>query len=460
MKLRYVLSRRTLIRSMGTGLLASGGLAARSAPSVHYVAPTGDDVAGDGSIGSPWATLQRAYSAAQPGATIFLRGGTYNLTGRSGIHLTGHSGTSSNPITIRNHAAEAVVLNGSGLTSPWNSSSSPTNAGGYVLSLYNVSNIVIKGLDIRNGPMGGVILNGGRSPDGGSHGNIFQNLSIHGNGWNGSEGKGFSLFGHATNNLLLNCDSYFNADLEQTNADGYQISPWGPASTGNVLRGCRAWQNSDDGFDLFNVNNNTLPAPVELSRCWAWRNGFLADGTQGKGEGHGFKLGGQRQAARGNTSGTSGGHTVTDCYAWGHALNGFTDNSATIANTVVNCTAYDNCRSTDENGRPSETWARNFYFPTPAGHLLTGNVAFQPVGREAKVAAENSDRDNSWTQLPPVSSASFVSLADTDAAGRRMEDGSLPDTAFLRLVAGSNLRRTGPGAAPLSSSARSGDQAP
>ncbi len=456
MRCRCVLSRRSFIRSVGTGLLAASGLAVRSAPSAadrdetsHYVAPTGDDVAGDGSIGSPWATLQKAYSAAQPGGTIFLRGGTYDLTGPSGIHLTGRSGTSEKPITIRNHAAEAVILNGSGLASARDSFSSPTDAGGYVLSLYNVSNIIIKGLDIRNGPMGGVILNGGRSLDEGSHGNIFENLRIHGNGWNGPEGKGFSLFGHATDNLLLNCDSYFNADLEQTNADGYQISPWGPASTGNVLTGCRAWQNSDDGFDLFNVNDNTLPSPVVLSRCWAWRNGFLADGSPGKGEGNGFKLGGQRPAAKGNVNGTSGGHIVTDCYAWSNVLNGFTDNSATIANTVVNCTAYDNCRSTDANGRPSETWTYNFYFPTPAGHVLTGNVAFQPVGREAQVAAENIDRDNSWTRSPPVSSASFVSLSDTAATGRRRADGSLPETAFLRLAAGSNLRKAGPGSPPL-----------
>ncbi len=456
MKRRYMLSRRSLIRNAGMGLLASTGLTARSALStgsrdgtVHFVAPTGDDAAGDGSIGSPWATLQKAYSAATAGTTIILRGGSYDLTGSSGIHLSGRSGTSGNPITIRNHDTEAVILNGSGLSSAKDGYSSPTDAGGYVLSLYNVSNLIIRGLDIRNGPMGGVILNGGHSLDEGSHNNVFENLSIHGNGWNGSEGKGFSLFGYATDNLLVNCDSYFNADIENTNADGYQISPWGPASTGNTLRGCRAWQNSDDGFDLFNVNDNTQSPPVVLSRCWAWQNGFLADGSQGKGEGNGFKLGGQRQAAKGNTSGTSGGNTVTDCCAWGNVLNGFTDNSATIANTVVNCTAYDNCRSMDENGRPSETWTRDFYFPTPAGHVLTGNVAFRPAGREAQVAAENTDRNNSWTQSPPVSPASFVSLDDADATGRRAADGSLPETAFLQLAAGSGLRKAGPGTAPL-----------
>lgn len=456
MKRGYLLSRRSLIRSAGMGLLTSAGLTARSALStgaraetIHFVAPTGDDVAGDGSLRSPWATLQKAYSVARPGTTIILRGGTYDLTGPAGIHLTGRSGTPGNPITIRNQAAEAVILNGSGLSCATDSFSSPTDAGGYVLSLYNVSNLIIKGLDIRNGPMGGVVLNGGASPDEGSHSNVFENLSIHDNGWNGSEGKGFSLFGYATNNTLVNCDSYFNADLEQTNADGYQISPWSPASTGNVLRGCRAWQNSDDGFDLFNVNDNTESPPVALSRCWAWRNGFLADGSQGKGEGNGFKLGGQRQAAKGNTSGTSGGHVLSECYAWGNVLNGFTDNSATIACAVVNCTAYDNCRSTDGNGRPSETWTCNFYFPTPAGHVLAGNVAFRPAGREAKVAAENVDRNNSWTQSPPLSSASFVSLSDAVATGRRMADGCLPETGFLRLVAGSNLRKAGPGWNPL-----------
>jgi hypothetical protein len=53
-------------------------------------------------------------------------------------------------------------------------------------------------------------------------------------------------------NLVLNCDSHHNYDpLEDGgNADGFGCHS---AGEGNVLRGCRAWENSDDGFDLINA---------------------------------------------------------------------------------------------------------------------------------------------------------------------------------------------------------------
>ena len=50
-------------------------------------------------------------------------------------------------------------------------------------------------------------------------------------------------------------------DFNTGNADGFQISTTG---AGNVLRGNRAWGNSDDGIDLFNVHDGTHAAPVLL----------------------------------------------------------------------------------------------------------------------------------------------------------------------------------------------------
>src|SRR6266481_6224229 len=98
-------------------------------------------------------------------------------------------------------------------------------------------------------------------------------------------GNGASIF--PSNNLVLNCDSIRNYDAPVGgNADGF-TAKWslGP---GNVFRGCRAWENSDDGWDLWMETSTVL-----INTCWAFRNGsnVFASGSF-NGNGNGFKLGG------------------------------------------------------------------------------------------------------------------------------------------------------------------------
>lgn len=62
----------------------------------RYVATYGSD-SNDGSACKPWATLQKASSAAQPGWTIHIMAGTYPL---SSTLSTSNSGTASAPITF------------------------------------------------------------------------------------------------------------------------------------------------------------------------------------------------------------------------------------------------------------------------------------------------------------------------------------------------------------------------
>jgi hypothetical protein len=53
------------------------GLAANTVATDYYVATDGDDD-DDGSIGSPFATVQKGFDTIQPGDTLYLRDGTYN----------------------------------------------------------------------------------------------------------------------------------------------------------------------------------------------------------------------------------------------------------------------------------------------------------------------------------------------------------------------------------------------
>ncbi|HEY1108873.1 MAG TPA: pectate lyase, partial [Opitutaceae bacterium] len=52
-------------------------LSARAAE--YFVAPGGSDTAG-GSIDAPFATIQRAQASAEPGDTVWIRGGAYTMT--------------------------------------------------------------------------------------------------------------------------------------------------------------------------------------------------------------------------------------------------------------------------------------------------------------------------------------------------------------------------------------------
>src|SRR6185295_10892551 len=58
-------------------------------------------------------------------------------------------------------------------------------------------------------------------------------------------------------------------------------------STGNVFRGCRAWWNSDDGFDFINAFE-----AVTVENSWAWSNGYLPGTMTSSGNGNGIKAGG------------------------------------------------------------------------------------------------------------------------------------------------------------------------
>ena len=87
-----------------------------------------------------------------------------------------------------------------------------------------------------------------------------------GNGGNNRNPK--YLYGRY--NQIINCDSYFNYDVQDHggNADGFanKLYP-GP---GNEWHGDRCWANSDDGWDLYYA-----VYPCLIDNCWAIYNGIL-----------------------------------------------------------------------------------------------------------------------------------------------------------------------------------------
>jgi hypothetical protein len=106
---------------------------------VYHVSTSGSDSSGTGAISTPFATPAKALSLAQPGDTVYLRGGVY----RSTITAV-RSGTWNAPITISAFPGEAVTVTGLDVVSgPWtlHSSAAPSQ-----VSIYSTPSLADIGL--------------------------------------------------------------------------------------------------------------------------------------------------------------------------------------------------------------------------------------------------------------------------------------------------------------------------
>ena len=72
--------------------------------------------------------------------------------------------------------------------------------------------------------------------------------------------------GTGANNLILNCDAHDNFDTATggENADGIDAKlNIGP---GNIFRGCRSWNNADDGYDLHTLTSASTSDSSPMTR--------------------------------------------------------------------------------------------------------------------------------------------------------------------------------------------------
>jgi hypothetical protein len=263
------------------------------------VSPAGK-VGATGTADAPFAGLAEAADRAQPGDIIRIAGGTYKQ--EQPIHL-GTSGTATAPIRIEPTDTKRVLFD-------FSEQKFEQRLSGIVVA---GDYWQIVGLEVVGASRSGIQVTG--------HHNIIERCRTHEN-----QGTGVDLSAPASHNLVLNCDSYRNVDRPNRgeNADGfgakYKIGP------GNVFRGCRAWENADDGFDLWKA-----PFPVRIEYCVAYRNGLNLWGIERfTGNGNGFKLGGDFIPAA---------HVVVGCLVMDQPKNGFDQNNNTDVLTVEQCTA-------------------------------------------------------------------------------------------------------------------------
>jgi hypothetical protein len=356
-------------------------------------------------------------NSVNSGDTIFVLPGTYSYT--STIRLT-KSGTANNRICIfgigYNSSSERPVLNFS--------AQGPGDSNRAFLIEAGADYWHIKGLIIKEAGDNGIKIE--------SNWNIVEFCDFDacydsgiqiGLGKNSGENDGTCAY-----NYILNCDSYNNCDSHKSggNADGFACKLFcGP---GNIFENCRAWNNSDDGWDMY---SNTFG--VLLLNCWTWHNGDknTLRGNQ-YGNGNGFKMGGNSTYSRGTNIAVS--CIAFDLHYVGGAGKCFDQNDNQDPQVMLNCTAFDNIKGFSMASGSS-------------GHTIKNCLAFKSTDKMISDQTQNITQNNSW-QFGNTSDKKnggignyddfVVDLSDNTVANQlasvaRNVDGSIPNNGFCRL---------------------------
>ena len=445
-------------------------LAAHAFAAVYYVATDGSD-ANAGSKDKPFATLNKANFVVKAGDTVWVRGGVYELRDTvfyqrykmtAGILLTASGESDDNRIHYLAYPGERPIFDGSNLLVAIGTDHSDGTPEGamYTSPIVIAAKFLhLKGFEVRNTPMvhnsnSGVFIHASK--------HIFlEQMESHHNA-----GPGFFANDGAADgggHIFLNCDAHDNYDPygwqgDGENADGFGAHYQKPGQ-GDTTKfiGCRAWWNSDDGFDFINQE-----FPVVMENCYAMGNGYSDYGTKSpkNGNGYGIKMG---QSTLGG-----GRHIIKYCVAWKNKASGFYANYTGVGSYWYNNTSY-------QNGDRAFSMASTLYdadgnriadvapLTGDSAHVMKNNIAFpnklSQIGEcWEKIVSQNIDHyvecaageNNTWNLKLDLTEDDFLSLDDPSMTvagkdlsavagvlGPRKADGSLPDVDFLKLKSGS-----------------------
>jgi hypothetical protein len=414
------MTRAALISAVVVGPIAivATSTGVSHAATAYYVSPSGSDSAA-GTLSAPWKSIAHAQSVAVAGDTVYFRGGTYSYTtGTSSCTsqtatvnaiVLSKSGSSGNPINYLNYTGEKPVFNFSGMANDCRIKGFDVT--GSYLYLRGLEVTGVRQNNSLNHESWGIWISG-------SH-NTFEKIDAHNN-------MGPGLFiQNGGYNLVLNSDSHDNYDPHSStgageNADGFgaHISANNP---GNVFSGCRAWWNSDDGFDLINAFSS-----VTIENSWAWRNGYLPETTTASGNGNGFKGGGYG----GGYVSNGVKHIVRTSVAFLNRAAGFYANHHTVADDFFNNTSYSNGVDYNMLGINSSGAAVGL------GNLRN-NIAY--AGTLTSNMSGTSASSNSWNLSVTMSNSQFQSVSTSGWNVSRQSNGNLPVLSYLRLASGSTL---------------------
>ena len=289
-------AKTTVGMSMGNELSITIDESVPDAPDLTekiWCSPDGDDTTADGSEARPFYSLDRAIALVEPGQRICMKAGTYVYDHR--INIDNKNGTEEQPIELFAVGGRAV-LDFSAM--PYHKHSDNPYQGVRLTSSYwhfyriDITNASDNGLLIeRNKPTGGSNADILKATDQAHH-NLIEECNFYRNGDTGLQMKNLASY-----NSVINCDAYLNCDEGQGDADGF--APKLSVGDGNYFYGCRAWLNSDDGWDVFFKKDGGFSdnVTIVIENCISYKNGFLdLENLAPDGNGNGYKCGSNQGA--------------------------------------------------------------------------------------------------------------------------------------------------------------------
>ncbi|HSD08068.1 right-handed parallel beta-helix repeat-containing protein [Flavobacterium sp.] len=398
-----------------------------------YVAPTGNDD-NNGTIQNPVESIKRAQELASSGDIVYIRGGLYTMRENQisqKEHIYAYVTTlDKNGISYLAYKNEIPVFDFKNVK--------PENF--RVIAFYLTGdNIHVKGIEIIGIQVTIKTHTQSECFEIKGSNNTLEQIKMHDNMAIGV----YMLSG--SNNLILNCDAYNNWDSVSEGGKGGNTDGFGAhlkkGSINNIFRGCRAWFNSDDGFDL--INN---AEPVLIENCWAFYNGYSSDFVS-RGDGNGFKCGGYAKGRRPYADVMANftpipKNTIRFCLAVKNKEGGFYANHHLEGNYWYNNTSYKNRVNYDmlncvalnptDFGTDGPGW----------NHEMANNLGFAAKVKElANIDKSRCVLKNNYFDLPSLSITSddFLSLDEALLTAPRQTDGSLPNNDFLKLKPSTKL---------------------
>ncbi len=385
--------------------------------------------------------IQSAIGFASRNQTVICLDGVYYPTSDIDVPESS-SGYKSKPVRIFAEDGADVVLDFQGL---------------YEGVIIRADNWHIKGLDVTNTAdnLKGFHLAGNNC--------IVEDCKFHDNGDTGFQvsrigSGGDSIDEWPSNNLILNCESYNNADPAGINADGFGAKL--TVGTGNVFEGCISHHNLDDGWDTFTKQGSGAIGTVVLEGCVSYKNGYELgengkETSRDKGGHNGFKMGGENVAVQ---------HYLKDCIAYKNGANGVTTNSNPQLK-LRNVIAYKNGGSGialysksgkakfnyDVEGAVSYQSARDTIATVTEDKTFTNNSSTPLVSESnyfnwgsssanAKYASAEDEANRKVTTLDTVTDDFFVSVNEADS----ITDGFYAQDADGKFILGDFLARKTP----------------
>ena len=400
----------------------------------YYASPDGN---GDGSYNNPTSFTKGLKMLGNPGDTLYLFSGQYDLGNTAVQNL---NGTASKRIVISGYEG---ISRGGTYAAILDFRSTPYGTRGLQVKS-TTTYLHFKNLTLRYSGKNNLHNEGSY--------NLFENLDIYGSADTGCQMK------NGGNNIIRNVDSHDNFDYRTMsgttanfggNADGFADKQF--TGAGNHYIGCRAWNNSDDGWDFFQrvSTSNTV-----IEHCICYQNGapyydmsnhpraMGVDkswfdekvGTQVvdrygntitislekypcQGNGNGFKMGGQ---------GTDHKLLIHHCLAIGNYARGFDQNNNGGTMWLYNNTAYANYT--------------NYGFTTAYGTNTIQNCLSYKGQTNDSYKSQNvvTVDHNSWNGFS-VKDADFLSVDTTRILAPRNGNSTLNESDCLHLAEGSAL---------------------